>query len=214
MAVITVSRQYGSGGSDVAERIATALGWSLIDNDFIDRVAERAGLPRDRVAEREERAPSLLDRIARALALTSPDAVLAGADLPPTSPIDAETTLVRTTQAVIAEAVQHGDVVLVGRGAQAHLAERDDAIHIFVVAPREQRVEAVMARLGCSRKEAERAVDETDANRARYVKTHYGRAWADPSNYDLVVNTGYLGYDAAAAVAVAAARSAFQEALG
>jgi len=207
MAVLTVSRQYGSGGSDVAQRVATTLGWSLIDNEFVDRVAERAGIPRDRVAEQEERAPSLLDRIARALALTSPDVVLAGADLPPPSPVDAEHTLVRVTQAVIAEAVQHGDAVLVGRGAQAHLAEREDAFHVFVVAPRAVRIEAVIARLGVSRKEAERAVDETDANRARYVKTHYGRIWGDPASYDLVVNTGYLGYDNAAAVTVAAVRS-------
>lgn len=210
MAVLTVSRQYGSGGSDVAQRIATTLGWSLIDNEFLDRVAERAGMTRDRVAEQEERAPSLLDRIARALALTSPDVVLAGADLPPPAPVDAEQMLVRVTQSVIGEAVQHGNVVLVGRGAQAHLAEREDALHVFVVSPRETRVEAVMARLGTSRKEAEGAVDETDANRARYVKAHYGRIWGDPANYDLVVNTGYLGYDAAAAVAVAAARTALR----
>jgi len=207
MTVLTVSRQYGSGGSDVAQRVATTLGWSLIDNEFIDRVAERAGMPRDRVAEQEERAPSLLDRIARALALTSPDVVLAGADLPPPLPAETEHSLVRVTQAIIAEAVQHGDAVLVGRGAQAHLAERADAFHVLVVSPRVMRIEAVMARLGLSRKEAERAVDETDANRARYVKAHYGRTWGDPANYDLVVNTGYLGYDNAAALAVTAVRS-------
>ncbi len=206
MAVITVSRQYGSGGSAVARLVAEALSWTLIDNDFVDRVAERAGVPRDLVAEQEERAPSLLDRLARALARTSPDVVLAGADVPPPSPVDAEASLVRITQAVIGEAVQHGDVVLVGRGAQAHLAERHDVFHVFVAAPRDVRVNAVVERLGMSLKDAEHAVNETDANRVRYVKTHYGRVWGNPADYHLVVNTAFLGCEGAAAVVVGAAR--------
>lgn len=208
MSVITVSRQYGSSGSDVARLVADQLGWTLIDNEFVDRVAERVGMPRDQVAEQEERAPSLLDRLARALARTSPDVVLAGADVPSPSPVDGEASLVRTTQTIISEAVQHGDVVLVGRGAQAHLAERDDAFHVFVAAPRAARVSAVVDRLGMDPKDAEHAVDVTDANRVRYVKTHYGRAWGDPANYHLVVNTAFLGCDRAAAIVVAAARDA------
>src|SRR5256885_5688524 len=61
--VITVTRQYASGGSDVAHRVAVALGWTVIDNEFVDQVAERAGLPAAEVAQREERAPGLLERL-------------------------------------------------------------------------------------------------------------------------------------------------------
>src|SRR2546430_392775 len=60
--VITVTRQYASGGSDVAHRVAVALGWTGIDNEFVDQVAERAGLPAAEGAQREERAPGLLER--------------------------------------------------------------------------------------------------------------------------------------------------------
>jgi len=70
--IITITRQYGSGGSAVAKRAADALGWTLIDNEFVEEVARRAGLPAEEVAQREERAPGLLERLARTLAVSSP----------------------------------------------------------------------------------------------------------------------------------------------
>src|SRR2546423_15610596 len=74
--VITVTRQYASGGSDVAHRVAVALGWTVIDNEFVDQVAERAGLPAAEVAQREERAPGLLERLGRPLPPPPPPRVL------------------------------------------------------------------------------------------------------------------------------------------
>ncbi|MDH3497811.1 MAG: cytidylate kinase-like family protein, partial [Gemmatimonadota bacterium] len=87
----------------------------------------------------------------------------------------------------------------------AYLAERANALHVYIVAPRETRIEAAMKRLGVSRKEAEKAVDTTDAGRRRYVKEHYGRVWDDASGYDLIVNTGRFTYAQAAEVIVEAA---------
>lgn len=207
MAVITISRSYASGGSLVAGRVAEILGWTLIDNEFVDRVAERAGMPREQVAEREEKAPSLIDRLAATLAVTSPEIVVAGSAAPPMSGPQAEDALLRITEAVISEAVAHGNTVIVGRGAQAYLAERTGVLHVFVTAPRAARIEQAMKRLGASRRDAERAVDDTDGHRARYVKTHYHRAWGDPANYHLIVNTTLLGIEGASAVVVASARA-------
>jgi len=70
--VITFTRQFGSGGSEIARLVAHALAWDLIDNEFVDAVARRAGLPAEEVAQREERAPGLLERVARTLAVASP----------------------------------------------------------------------------------------------------------------------------------------------
>lgn len=210
MAVITISRHYASGGSDVALRVAETLGWTLIDNELVDRVAERAGVPKQQVAEREERAPSLIDRLAATLALTSPEVVVASSATQPTSGPEAEQHLVRITEAVISEAVAHGNSVIVGRGAQAYLAERSDVLHVFVTASRAARIEQAMHRLGLSQREAERAVDETDGHRARYVKTHYHRIWGDPADYHLIVNTALLGLEGASAVVVASARATFR----
>ena len=204
MAVVTITRQYGGGGSDVAQRVAATLGWSLVDNDFVERVARQAGLPPETVAAHEERAPSLRERLVRALATASPEVFVPGG---PAAELDEE-ALVGVTQRVIAEAAAAGRVVLVGRGAQAYLASarQEDALHVYVVAPREARVRAVMERLGVDAKQAVQTIDQTDADRDRYVNRHYGRIRQDPANYHLVLNTGWLGFDGAAELVVAAVR--------
>jgi hypothetical protein len=121
MPVITISRMYGSGGSEVAERVAHTLGWSLFDNGMIEKVAERSGLSPAEVSAQDERVPSIVERIATALSLGSPEI------MPPVPAGPMETTeerIVAVTRRVIEEAVQTGPAVFVGRGAQCLLAER------------------------------------------------------------------------------------------
>jgi len=202
--VITVTRQYASGGSDVARLVAAQLEWDVIDNEFVDAVARRAGLPADEVAQREERAPGLLERLARTLAAASPELFVASATVPTVE--QDEATIVQVTERVIAEAAAHGRIVLVGRGAQAVLAQRPDALHVYVVAPKSWRVRLAVERLGVAEADADRMVDETDRQRDQYVKTYYGRQRQDISNYDLIVNTARVGIDGAAALVVAEAR--------
>jgi len=204
MAYVTVSRQYGAGGSEVARRVAEQLGWTVVDNEFVDAVAARAGVPVEAVAAHEERVPSLLARLARALAVSSPETFV---PLAATGGEPDEATLVAVTERVIREAAAGGRVVLVGRGAQALLsaAVEQEALHVYVTAPRAERVRVIAERLGLPEAEAARTVDTTDADRDRYVQRHYRRRRADPANYHLVVNTALLGYDGAADLVVAAA---------
>ena len=205
MPVVTITRQFGSGGSSVALLAAQQLGWTVIDNEFVDEVAKLAGLPKETVAALDERAPSLMQRLVRALATASPEVfVTAGREaLEPT-----EEHIIRVTERVISEAAGHGRVVLVGRGAQAVLAKAtpEEALHAYVVAPREQRIVEVMRRLAVDEKAAAQELDRTDANRDRYVEKWHGRKRQDPANYHLVVNTGWLGYEGAADLIVAAIR--------
>jgi CMP/dCMP kinase len=205
MAYVTVSRQYGAGGSEVARRVAAPLHWTVVDNEFVGAVAARAGVPAAAVAAHEERVPSLLARLASALAISSPEMFV---PLAATGVEPDETTLVAVTERVIREAAAGGRVVLVGRGAQALLAgaAEPEALHVYVTAPRADRVRVVAQRLGVPEAEAARTVDGTDADRDRYVQRHYHRRRDDPANYHLVVNTGLLGYDGAADLVVAAAR--------
>src|SRR3989442_10169093 len=100
--VITVTRQYGSGGSDIARLVAERLGWELVDNQFVEAVARRAGVPPDEVAQREERAPGLLERLARTLAGAPPQKFLAQAAVPRVE--EDEATPREGTEPVIAEA--------------------------------------------------------------------------------------------------------------
>ncbi|HVH67820.1 MAG TPA: cytidylate kinase-like family protein [Gemmatimonadales bacterium] len=207
--VITITRQYASGGSEVARRVAVQLEWEVIDNEFVDRVARRAGLAPAEVAQHDERAPGLLERLAQTLAAASPELFVAPGGVAPPSPpavAEDEATIVRLTERVIAEAAAHGRIVLVGRGAQAVLAQRPDALHVYVVASKPWRVRLAVERLGVAAEEADKVVDETDRRRDQYVKTYYRRHRQDFVNYDLIVNTERLGIEGAAHLVVTEAR--------
>jgi len=203
--LITVTRQYASGGSEIARLVAKALGWTLIDNEFVDQVARLAGLPPEEVAQREERAPGLLERLARTLAVGSPEMFITTTAVPPQVEVD-EATIVKMTERVIAEAAAEGRVVLVGRGAQAVLAKRENALHVFVIASKPWRRNLAVERLGADPATVNQVVDETDKQRDHYVKTYYGRDRQDLTNYDLVVNAETLGFEGAAALVVAEAK--------
>jgi cytidylate kinase len=201
--LITITREYASGGSDVAQLAARALGWTVIDNEFVDAVARRAGLPADAVAQREERAPGLLERLARTLANASPELFTGPAV---TQAERDEATIHTIVERIIHEAAADGRVVLVGRGAQAILARRPDALHVYVVASKPWRVKFAVERMGVDPARAEKVLEDTDRRRDEYVKTYYGRARRAAANYDLVVNAERLGLEGAAAVVVAEAK--------
>jgi CMP/dCMP kinase len=206
MPIITISRQYGSGGSEVAERVANALGWHLYDNAMVDEVARRLGMSTAEVSAREERVPSFPERIATAMALGVPEVMPTVADLA-TEP--SEERIVEVTKRVIEEAVQAGPAVLVGRGAQCMLAARADALHVFCYAPAEVLASYVITNFGVSTAEAHRIVADKNHQREQYVKRYWKRNWRDLSNYHLCVNTAWLGLDGAADVVVQLARERF-----
>ena len=192
--IITISREFGAAGGEVAQRLANALGWTLVDNELIDEVAKRAGLEPEEVAEREERAPSFIERLTRTLASAMPEFVAPeGGTLPDTT----EERLVKVTEGTVSDLAGHENIVLVGRAAAAVLASRPGAIHVKVVAPRQERIARIAARKGVDLKEAEKQVNDSDGNRARYHKQYYQREWKDASNYHLVVNTGKVGVEGA-----------------
>ena len=202
--LITISRQFGAGGSSVATLVAERLGWTLVDNDLIDRVAARAGLTPKEVADQEETAPGLLERIVRALAASSQE-ILTPASAESLRPME-EPRLVHITEKVVEEVAAEGCVVLVGRAATAVLAGTHEAIHVRLVAPKGYRIGVVAARERIDAAAAEAAIDKTDANRARYHREYYKREWSDPAHYHMTLNTGALGYEGAADLIVERAR--------
>ncbi len=206
MAVITISRQYGSGGSEVAQKVATALGWELLDNAIVDAVAARLDMSAEEVEAREERVPSLVERLASAMSLGSPEMLVTG-EHPLGAP--SEEQIVATTAQIVDEAVSRGNVVLVGRGAQSQLAEREDALHVFCYAPRAALVVRAAKRLGVNEAEAMRVVDDTNRSREQYVRRHWNRSWQSVDNYHLCVNTSWLGIEGAADMITRAAREHF-----
>lgn len=198
---------FGSGGSDVASRVARALGWQLLDNALVDEVADRLGISRSEVSSLEERVPSLAERIASSLAMSVPELAVPVADAPMME--TAETRIVGVTKHVMDEAVAQGNAVLVGRGAQSMLAERPDALHIFCYAPRPFLVQYAIAHRGIPAATAAQEVEKRNKQREQYVKRHWGRDWKSVENYHLCLDTGRLGVDGAADLVVRAARARF-----
>src|SRR3954469_13569616 len=132
MAVLTVSRLYGSGGAEGPALVAKILGWSLLDNGVVDAVAARLGLSVAEVRDREERVPSLVERLTSAMARGSQEwmSPMAAAKRP------TDEQLIEVTRHIIEEAIARGPLVVVGRGTQEMLAEREDTLHVFCYAPR------------------------------------------------------------------------------
>jgi cytidylate kinase len=179
--------------------VAHSLGWALFDNAVIDAVAERSGLTRAEVSARDERVPSIVERIATTLSLGTPESMPA---IPEAPALMTEERLVDITRRVIEEAVQQGPAVFVGRGAQCLLANRRDSLHVFCHASRTKLVEGAVTRLGVAPKDAERVVAEMNRNREQYVRRHFNREWRDVANYQLCIDTGWLGLDGAAELVV------------
>ena len=208
MPVVTVSRQYGSGGSEVAERVAQALGWTLYDNAVVEEVAQRLRMTPADVSAREERVPSLVERMASAMALGVPEMMPVVGDL---AAQPSEERMVLMTRRVIEDAVRAGPAVLVGRGAQCMLASRTDALHVFCYAPVEELVRYAVEVLGIPFSEAGKKVADMNHQREQYVKHHFKRDWRDLANYDLCINTARFGLDGAAELVTRVARERFGE---
>jgi cytidylate kinase len=205
VAIITVSRLYGSGGSEVAAVTAKILGWSLLDNSVVDAVAARMGLSAAEVRDREERVPSLVERLTAAMAMGTQEwaAPIAAAKRP------TDEQLIEVTRHIIEEAIAAGPVVVVGRGAQEMQAEREDSLHVFCYAPRKALIARTMKREGVGAEEATRLVDSTNKERDQWVRLHWERDRRALENYDLSVNTSRLGIEGSAQLIVAAAKIRF-----
>jgi cytidylate kinase len=206
MPIVTVSRQYGSGGSEVAERVANALGWKLYDNAVVEEVAARLRLTPAEVSAREERVPSLVERMASAMALGVPEVMPVVGDM---AAVPSEERMVMVTKRVIEDAVEAGPAVLVGRGAQCMLARRSDALHVYCYAPEEDLVRYVIEKLDIPPAEAPKKVADMNHQREAYVRLHWKRNWRDVANYDLCVNTASLGVEGAARLVTEVARERF-----
>ena len=206
MPIVTVSRQYGSGGSEVAERVANALGWKLYDNAVVEEVAARLRMTPAEVSAREERVPSLVERMASAMALGVPEVMPVVGEM---ASVPSEERMVMMTKHVIEDAVAAGPAVLVGRGAQCMLARRSDALHVYCYAAEEDLVRYAIEHLDIPPAEAAKRVAEMNHQREAYVRAHWKRNWRDVGNYDLCVNTATLGLDRAARLVTEVARERF-----
>jgi MFS transporter, DHA1 family, multidrug resistance protein len=191
--IVTLSREYGSGGGEIAARLAHRLDWQLLDREVAVRVAQKLGIGEDEIDAYDERVESLATRILDTLGQVQPMFPIA-VEVP--LPLNAR-AIHEARRQVIEGATAVGQVVIVGRGAQAHLTHRRDMFHVRIVAPLEARIAYVMHREDRDQAAARARISRKDEERSRYLRTFYQRDPSDPHLYDVIVNTAILDLDSA-----------------
>jgi cytidylate kinase len=174
---VTLARQYGSGGGPIAKKLAGQLGWELLDNALITKIAESAKVDRRVCEEYDESVDPWLHRLAKQAFGRGAFEGVATADV-----FDSD-RMVQLSRQLIEDAARMGNCVIVGRGGQCILRGRSDVFHTFIYAPLEQRIRNVREALGAEQATAD-AIRGSDRDRAAYVKHHYGCEWCDPQLYD------------------------------
>ena len=184
--VLTVSREFGSGGGRIAQSIANRLGWKLLDSKLIEEIACEAKVDAGVVRRFDEHVDGWLSRINRQAIRGA--AMAAGVMLENERCFD-EDTMADLTRRIIQRAYDAGDCVIVGRGAQSILQSKADVFHVFVYAPLRVKIHRLRTRLEPGANIEER-IREVDAERAHYLKLHFGKEWTNPHLYDLMISSG------------------------
>jgi cytidylate kinase len=182
--IITVEREYGCGGGEIANLLATQLGWKLWDQLLTEEIARLANCPKAVVEVREERKDPLYYRLFKSFLRGSYEGSLNAHKL---NLVDSETIL-KLTERVVQHAAKSGDSVIVGRGAQHFLRNRPDALRVFLYAPRENKVRRLLAR-GKSEAEALQLVDTVDRERMDFIQKYFKVEWPDRAIYHGMINT-------------------------
>ncbi len=182
--IITIEREYGSGGGEIAQLLAKQLGWKLWDQLLTEEIARRAECPKAVIEGREERTDPLYYRLFKSFLRGSYEGSLNAYKI---KSVDSECIL-KFTELVVLDAAKTGNSVIVGRGSQQFLRNRKDTLRIFLYAPREDKVRRLLAR-GKSADQAEELVDSVDRERADFIQKYFHVDWPDRAIYHTMINT-------------------------
>lgn len=195
--VITISREFGSGGRTIGRQLADRLGYRFYDRELVDEVAKRSGFSPEFIEENGEYAnakSSLLFYLATARQYTAEN-------------LSTNDQLYVFQAKLIEELAESGRCVIVGRCADYILRERTDCLHVFICADMESRAKRIVERYGENKKSPEKRLNEKDQKRKVYYRNYTGRLWGQAQNYDLCLNSGVLGIDTCVDLIEAAART-------
>jgi cytidylate kinase len=184
--IITVEREYGSGGAMIARRLAERLGWKIWDEELTAEIARVANVDSRSAARCDERRDPFLYRLFKVYARGSYERSLAIGE----SRVFDTDCMVEVLHKVIEDVASRGKCVIVGRGSAYILRNRSDAFHTFVYAPVEEKVRRVMS-LGKTEEEARKLVEEIDAERAEFIRHYFGAQWPARWLYNVMINTKF-----------------------
>jgi cytidylate kinase len=206
MPVITIRGQTGSGAREIGHQVARLIEGDYVDRQVIAEVAELLKRPEAQVEAKEQIPPQLLQRIMEPLrkALNRSGNIDSAYLRTWEEPLD-DAKYLDALESVVQGLALEGNIVLVGRGSQFILHNNQSVLHVLVVAPLAERLNRVMAQLKTDEDEARQHIDESDTTRRAFIKRFFQGELEEPEHYDLVINTKYINYDAAARLIVAAA---------
>jgi len=182
--IITIEREYGCGGGEIAQLVANRLGWKLWDQLLTEEIARLANCPKAVVEAREERNDPLYYRLFKSFMRGSYEGSL---NAPKLNLVDSE-TIVKITRRVVEHAAEKGHCVIVGRGSQQFLKTRSDTLRVFLFAPREDKIRRLRGR-GKSDQEAQELIDSVDRERADFIQKYFNVEWPDRVVYHTMMNT-------------------------
>ena len=185
MRAVTISREYGSGGSEIAARLAQRLGWRVIDHAIVERAARALGTNQEEAEAHDEQTEGIIAQLLYDVQYIDPTTV---ASAPPLGAALSDEAYRAAVERVVRAAAARGQVVIVGRGSQVILAGRRDVLRVRIIAPLEQRIASVVQREGLDRHEATAQVHTKDRERTRYLEAGYQREANDVHLYDLILN--------------------------
>jgi len=190
--IVTIEREYGCGGGEIAQLLARQLGWKLWDQLLTEEIARLAECPKAVVALREERTDPLYYRLFKSFLRGSYEGSL---NAPKLKLVDSESIL-KITERVVQHAAKTGNSVIVGRGSQHFLRDRQDTLRVFLYAPKEDKIRRLLAR-GKGEEEAKQLVDIVDRDRADFIQKYFHVEWPDRAIYHTMINTA-IGDEAVA----------------
>lgn len=182
--IITIEREYGCGGSEIAQQLAEHLAWKLWDHLLTEEIARLANCPKAEVECREERNDPLYYRLFKSFLRGSYEGSINAHKL---QLVDSE-CIVKFTQRVVLQAAESGNCVIVGRGSQHFLADRPGTLRLFLYAPREEKVRRLLAR-GKTEHDAQELVDTVDQERSDFIAKYFNVEWPNRSLYHAMINT-------------------------
>jgi cytidylate kinase len=182
--IVTIEREYGSGGGGIACELASRLGWKVWDQQLTCEIAQRAQVSESTVALCDERVDGRLYRLAKSFWRGSYER---GIPLANSHAFDTD-RMMAMVEEIMGTIAEEGNAVIVGRGAPFFLRHREDTFSVFTYAPRDEKIRRLVA-MGKRQEDAEDLVENVDKERMAYIKHYLNADWPTRSLYHLMINT-------------------------
>lgn len=184
--IITISRQFGSGGRTIGKAVAEKLGYKCYDTELVEMVAKQTGFDPSYIADAGEYAPGK-SMLSYAFSSALPHSA--------SGHMSASDYLWSTQCRIISDLAEKGDCVIVGRCADYILRERDDCLNVFIYADDEFRADRIVRLYGERDISPEKRLEDKDARRKVNYKYFTGRVWGETTNYHISLNSSAIGHD-------------------